>query len=66
MNAETVAELWDLNRMTIAEFLRLVRETVFRARLVRLKTPGGLGSFLTRSTFLREYVVTRLVAVLEK
>ena len=66
MNAGTVAELWGLNRMTIAEFLRLVQETVFRARLVRLKTPGGLGSFLTRSSFLREYVVTRLVAVLEK
>ena len=66
MNAETVAELWDLNRMTIAEFLRLVRETPFRARLLRLKTPRGLGSFLTRSSFLREYVVTHLVAVLEK
>ena len=66
MKAETVAELWGLNRITIAEFLRLVRETPFRTRLLRLKTPGGLGSFLTRSSFLREYVVTRLVAVLER
>lgn len=66
MNAKTVAELWGLNRITIAEYLEFVRETPFRARVVRFKTPGGLGSILTRSSFLREYVVTRLVAVLER
>lgn len=66
MNAETVAELWDLNRMTIAGFLKLVRETGFRTRLLHLRAPAGLGFPATRYAKLREYVVTRVVAVLEK
>lgn len=66
MAATAVDELWDLNRMTIRSFLQLVRETPLSVATLRLKTPRGMGSWFTRSKWLREYVVTRLVAVLEK
>jgi SAM-dependent methyltransferase len=66
MAATAVDELWDLNRMTIRKFLQLVHETPLSVVTLRLKTPRGMGSFLIRSKGLREYVVTRLVAVLEK
>jgi SAM-dependent methyltransferase len=66
MAATAVDELWDLNRMTIRSFLQLVRETPLSVATLRLKTPRGMGSLLTRSKWLREYMVTRLVAVLEK
>jgi 2-polyprenyl-3-methyl-5-hydroxy-6-metoxy-1,4-benzoquinol methylase len=66
MTATTVAELWDLNGMTIRRFLNLVQETPLSTTMLRFKTPGNLGSLFTRSKVLREYVVTRLVAVLEK
>jgi len=65
MAAKAVDELWDLNGMTIRRFLQLVRETPLSVGTVRFKTPRGMGSYLTRSKILREYVVTRLVAVLE-
>jgi SAM-dependent methyltransferase len=66
MTATTVAELWDLNGMTIRRFLELVEKTPLSMATLRFKTPGNLGSLPTRSAILREYVVTRLVAVLEK
>jgi len=66
MIATTVAELWDLNGMTIRRFLELVEQTPLSTATLRFKTPGNLGSLFTRSEVLREYVVTRLVAVLEK
>ncbi len=66
MAATAVDELWDLNRMTVRSFLQLVRETPFTLAALRLKTPRGMASCLTRSTWLREYAVTRVVAVLEK
>ena len=67
MGAKTVAELWDLNRMTIGGFLRLVQETELKTCMLRLKAPVGLGGFLRiPSAGLREHVVTRLVAVLER
>jgi len=67
MGAKTVAELWDLNRMTIGGFLRLVQETELKTCMLRLKAPVGLGGFLRiPSAGLRERVVTRLVAVLER
>ena len=66
MTATTVADLWDLNGMTIRRFLELVAKTPLSVAALRFKTPGNLGSLLTRSAILREYVVTRLVAVLEK
>jgi len=66
VEAETTAALWGLNEMTIASFLELVDQAPLRASSIRYRTLGNLGALVTGRPRLREYFVTRLIAVLEK
>jgi len=64
--ARSLNELAHLNGMTVRKFEQLIEDTALNPRLLRYRTPRGLFSFLTRFPSLREYVVSPLVAVLEK
>jgi SAM-dependent methyltransferase len=66
MEADSIPELWSLNKMTIARFLELLPAASLEPTLVRLHTPGGLAAPLTRLRTIREYLVTRLSAVVER
>lgn len=66
MEATTIPELWSLNGMTINEFLELLPAASLGLARLHLHTPGGLGAPLTRLGSVREYVVTRLTAVVER
>lgn len=66
MRAENIAELWSLNEMTIRHFLDLVSEASLEAVELRLHVPGRIAAPLIRSSVLREYLVTRCAAVLER
>jgi SAM-dependent methyltransferase len=66
MEADTIPELWSLNEMTIGRFLDLLTAASLEPILVRLHTPGGLAAPLTRLRKIREYLVTRLSAVVER
>jgi len=63
MEADSVADLWSLNEMTIKRFMELLSVASLEVVAVRLHTPGGLGTPLTRVHPIREYVVTRVSAV---
>jgi len=63
--AKTTADLWGCNGMTVAAFLDLVDHIPLELKLIRFKTFGNLGGSLIMRSTLREYLVTRLVAVLE-
>jgi len=63
MDADSVAELWSLNEMTIKRFLEMLPAASLEVVAVRLHTPGGLGAPLTRLHSIREYIVTRVSAV---
>jgi SAM-dependent methyltransferase len=65
MEAQSTASLWDCNGMTIGGFLELVGRTPLQVRRVRFKVLGNLGGWMARSEGIREYVVTRVSAVLE-
>jgi len=64
--AESITDLWSLNRMTIHRFLELLSQASLEPVLIRFHTPGGLGALLTRSRLFREYVTTRINAVAAK
>ncbi len=64
-DAKTTADLWGCNGMTVAAFLDLVDHIPLELKLIRFKTLGNLGGSLIMKSKLREYLVTRLVAVLE-
>lgn len=66
MDAGTIPGLWSLNEMTISRFLELLPAASLEAARIRLHTPGGLAAPLTRLHSIREYVVTRLSAVVER
>jgi len=65
IEAESTATLWDCNGMTIGRFLELAEQAPLNLISVRFKTLGDLGGRLTGQTWLREHLVTRLIAVLE-
>lgn len=50
--------------MTIARFLDLVGRVPLNLEAVRFKTLGNLGGSVTTRSEYREYMVTRLTAVL--
>lgn len=64
--AGTVAELRQLNRMTIRRFHQLLEATPLRPLLVREHTPRWVVLRPKRNLLLRERLVTRVTAVLEK
>lgn len=64
-DATTTADLWGCNGMTVAAFLDLVDHIPLELKLIRFKTLGNLGGSLIMKSKLREYLVTRVVAVLE-
>lgn len=66
MEAQSTASLWDCNGMTIGGFLELVELAPFKVRRVRYKVLGNLGGWMTKIEGLREHVVTRVSAVLER
>jgi hypothetical protein len=51
--------------MSIEQYERILNETEFKTRFYRVHTPGILLPFLASSKW-REYIVTRVVTVLEK
>jgi 2-polyprenyl-3-methyl-5-hydroxy-6-metoxy-1,4-benzoquinol methylase len=65
IEAETTAALWDCNGMTISRFLDLVDRAPLELKEIRFKTLGNLAGFVTRMPKLREFLVTRLMIVLE-
>ncbi len=65
-NARSISELAHLNKMSIKQYEKIIKELQLNTRLTRFHTPGNLFSFFTRFSFLREFIVTRLVTVLEK
>ena len=64
--AATVSDLAHLNRMSIQRFERILQESGFSIRFCRFHTPGNLFHSLASSSICREYLVTRVVTVLEK
>ena len=64
--ARTLSELWSLNRMTIGRFLELVQAASLELAGLRLHSPLGLAAPLARARRLREYLFTRLAALLRK
>jgi SAM-dependent methyltransferase len=64
--ATTIAELGCLNRMSIQRFEDIVAMTSFKVLFYNLRTIGNLFGSTARFPFLREHLVTRLVAVLGK
>jgi len=65
-NAKTISELAHLNKMSIKQCEEILEETQFNICLYRLHTSGNLLSFFTHFSSLRECIVTRVVAMLEK
>lgn len=65
MSAETTASLWDCNTMTISSFLDLVDRSPLELKRLRFKILGDLGGTGMQRSKLREYLVTRVFAVLE-
>lgn len=64
IDAESTAELWDCNGMTIGRFLDLIDEVSPDLEEIRFKTLGNLGGLVKESPRLREHLVTRVAAVL--
>jgi len=64
--AETVAQLRQLNRMTIRRFRRLVEASSLTPLMIREETPRWIFPRPKRNLRLREHLVTRVTAVLEK
>jgi SAM-dependent methyltransferase len=65
-NARTIADLTHLNKMSISKYERILKSTQFRTCLYRAHTPGNLVPCLAILPITREYIVTRVVAVLRK
>ncbi|MEE4271605.1 MAG: class I SAM-dependent methyltransferase [Thermoanaerobaculales bacterium] len=65
IEANTTAALWDCNGMTIEWFLDLVDETPLELGPVRYKVLGNLEGLVKTMPRLREYLVTRVNAVLD-
>ena len=65
MEARKTTSLWDCNEMTIAGFFDLVDRSPLRLSSIRFRTLGRIGGPVTRQAWLREYLVTRAIAVLE-
>jgi SAM-dependent methyltransferase len=63
--AQTVAELRQLNRMTIERFNELVQASPLTPVTVREHTPRWVVPRPRRNLFLREHLVTRVTAVLK-
>lgn len=64
--AQTVAELRQLNRMTIGRFHELVGASPLTPVMVREHTPRRVVPRPRRNLFLREHLVTRVTAVVQK
>lgn len=64
IGAETTAALWDCNGMTIQRFLDLVDRAPLELKALKFKTLGSREGSVARMPRLREYLVTRAVAVL--
>jgi len=64
--ARTVAELRQLNRMTIGRFHELAGASPLTPVMAREHTPRRVVPRPRRNLFLREHLVTRVTAVLEK
>lgn len=64
--ARTVAELRQLNKMTIGRFHQLVEASPFTLVAAREHVPAWVVPRPKRSLFLREHLVTRVTAVLQK
>lgn len=64
IEADSTADLWDCNGMTIERFLDLVGEAPFGLREIRYKTLGRVGETVVAMLKLREILVTRVTAVL--
>lgn len=65
-NADSVPELCQLNGMTIRNFYRIVAGSGFKTRLLRLHPINPLLKWCTGIDRINEYLVDRVVAVLEK
>ena len=65
IEADSTASLWDCNRMTITGFLELVDRTSLTLSSIRYRTLGNVGGLVTGHPWLREHLVTRMIAVLE-
>jgi len=66
MDADSITELWGLNRMTIQRFVSLLPKVSLELASIRFHTPAALAAPLTRSSSLREYIVTRVSALAVK
>jgi ubiquinone/menaquinone biosynthesis C-methylase UbiE len=62
---ETIAELMHLNKMSIRQFEEIIAKTNLQLSLWKLKTVGNLFDSLGRRDWAREFVVSRVVAVLK-
>ncbi|HHQ49518.1 MAG TPA: class I SAM-dependent methyltransferase [Acidobacteria bacterium] len=62
MEAESITDLWSLNRMTIQRFLALLSKASLEVASIRLHTPAALAAPFTHFPAIREYVVTRVSA----
>jgi len=65
IDATSTAALWDCNGMTIERFLDQVEKAPLALGRVRTKVLGNLGGLVAAIPMLREYLVTRVSAVLE-
>lgn len=64
--AQTIAELTHLNKMSIERFEQIIAKTRLKPTLWYLKTAGNLFDRFAHQNRAREYVVSRVVAVLKK
>jgi len=64
--ARTVAQLRQLNRMTIRRFRALAAASPFSLALFREHMPRWIRPRPKRNLYLREHLVTRVTAVLQK
>jgi hypothetical protein len=64
--ASSPDQLWQLSRMTVGRFEKLLEEVSFQVTQVRLKTVAGRFRTWTSSNVLRELVVSRVSAVLTR
>jgi SAM-dependent methyltransferase len=65
-SATSVPDMMSLNQMTISRFESIVSSVPLTVVSYSLHVPGKLLNFLGRIPFIREYVVTRIVAILER
>jgi ubiquinone/menaquinone biosynthesis C-methylase UbiE len=64
--ATAVRDLAHLNQMSIRRYEQILRGSDFTTRFFQVHTPANLFQFLANSPICREYLVTRVITVLEK